>query len=201
MKIRSLLPRWWIQVGRKQYAANQSRYNPVRDVGLYVISDDDMLMENVNSVLKRKGIIGVTDAAGSIRYFVDGRRDAELTASQLENCVTGFDQDGSIKEREQLYDVIAHRVFIDMGFDMSHIGSNILMSIVTYMVRNELHHVVNLKEICAMYEDEFRLSYHQMVRNIRYAVSATRIGNMRSKDIIYYLTNEIRKVMMIKTSK
>ena len=107
-------------MGRRQFANRRSSYRASKDVGLYVFSDNDALIENVNNVLKRKGIIGVTDPSGMVRYYIDGRKDISNAANRLQTAVTDFKDSPYEKEEydmRQLYDLAAHRVFLDYDFD------------------------------------------------------------------------------------
>jgi len=181
-------------MGRKQFANRRSSYKASKDVGLYVFSDNDSLIENVNSVLKRKGIIGVTDPSGMVRYYIDGRKDFTSAVNQLQTAVTDFKESPFEKEEydmRQLYDLAAHRVFIEHDFDMSLIGSNIIYQIVSDVVQSGFTLSLTLKEMCSAQYDDFMMSYNQMVRNIRYSLSHSKLSRMRSRAAVRYLAVEV----------
>jgi len=187
-------------MGRKQFAKGRTVYNANRDIGLYVISDNDLLMENVNNELKRKGIIGVTDRMGNVRYYIDGRKGLETTANQLKNVVEDFEVNGAEKASEefakaQLYDAIAHEIFFYYDFDFSLIGSNILYAIVRDILEEKLSLNDSLKEICAFNEDEFGMNYSQMVRNLRYSLSNSNLHFLKTRIAIRKLALEIRDTL------
>lgn len=185
-------------MGMRQYANGRTEYDVSRDVGLYVISSDDMLIENVNSVLKRKGIIGVTDATGNTRYYLDGRNGITKTSNQIENAVVSFtNQNGERYEMDmKLYDAAAHKVFKSFGVDMCYIGSAILYASVRTVLENGFKMPVNLKSLWAEQSDEFMMSYEQMVRNIRYAISRSKLGNLRTKLAIRYLALHVHQALV-----
>ena len=186
-------------MSRKAFHKYRAVHNASRDVGLYVVSDDDVLIENVNNVLKRKGIIGVQDVTGTVRYYVDGRHGFETTANQLRNAVTEFKHNSSTNweeiERRQLYDVIAIDVFSIFGLDFALIGSNILYSIVRDILDDNLSLNDSLKVICAYSEDEFEMSYSQMVRNIRYSLNKSRLSKLRTRAAIRKLALKVRDAL------
>ena len=185
-------------MARKRFGNSRPTYKAEKDVGLYVFSDNDALMENVNSVLKRKGIIGVTDPTGMVRYYVDGRRNLTKAANQLQHVVTGFNESLSEQDEfefKQLFDVAAQRVFMRYDIDMSLIGSNIVYIIVHMIVSGGFLTVETLKDMWAAYSEEWLISYSQMVRNIRYALSHSRMGKMRSRTAIRHLATEVQQLM------
>ena len=190
-------------MGKKQFARGRNTYNVNRDVGLYVISDNDLLIENVNNVLRRNGIIGVTDAMGNVRYYVDGSKGLETTANQLKNVVTEFGA-GAVEyspeefARAQLYDAVAHEVFTSYDFDFSLIGSNILYSIVRDILDEKLSLNDSLKEICGYNEDEFGMKYTQMVRNLRYALTNSDLQDLKTRSAIRKLALEIRDTINVR---
>ena len=181
-------------MGRRQFANRRSSYRASKDVGLYVFSDNDALIENVNSVLKRKGIIGVTDPSGMVRYYIDGRKDISNAANRLQTAVTDFKDSPYEKEEydmRQLYDLAAHRVFLDYDFDMSLIGSNIIYQIVCDVIQSGFSFATTLKEMCSAQNEDFVMSYSQMVRNIRYSFSHSKLSHMRSKSAVMFLAVEV----------
>ena len=185
-------------MGRKQYVNKMSAYNASKDVGLYVISDDDVLIENVNSILKRKGIIGVTEPTGSVRYFVDGRHDLTDTADMLQNAVTNFNN-GQLPVDEfngyQIYDYAAHQVFMLYGLDMSLTGTNIIYELVRRVVESGFNMNQSLKEMSSSEQYELMMSYSQIVRNIRYALKQSRLSHMKTKAAIRLLSSSIFRRM------
>ena len=185
-------------MGRKQYGNKRTAYNVSKDVGLYVISDDDVLIENVNSILKRKGIIGVTEPTGSVRYFVDGRHDLTDTADMLQNAVTNFNN-GQLPVDEfnnfQIYDYAAHQVFMLYGLDLSLIGSNVIYELVRRVVESVFSMNISLKELSISEQYQYMMSYSQLVRNIRYALRGSSLAHMKTKGAIRVLASSVFKKM------
>jgi len=185
-------------MGRKQYVNKRTAYNATKDVGLYVISDDDVLIENVNSILKRKGIIGVTEPTGSVRYFVDGRHALTDTADMLQNAVTNFNN-GQLPVDEfnnfQIYDYAAHQVFMIYGLDLSLIGSNVIYELVRRVVESGFTMSLSLKELSASEQYQFMMSYTQLVRNIRYALLGSRLSHLKTKAAIRLLASAVFRKM------
>lgn len=182
-------------MGRRYFANRAPLYNSARDVGLYVISDNDMLMENVNRVLERKGIIGITDATGSVRYFVDGRSEIDKTVERVKDAVTDYGADCLDDEfpiRDKMLDTVAHKVFVAHGFDFSLIGSHILYVLVWNMLDDEDYAKCSLKELCMASSEQFDMSYDQMVRNIRYSISKSDYKDIRSRAAIRLLSFDVK---------
>ncbi|MCR5061516.1 MAG: hypothetical protein K6A80_10955 [Saccharofermentans sp.] len=185
-------------MGRRYFANRAPLYNSARDVGLYVISNDDMLMENVNRVLERRGIIGITDATGSVRYFVDGRREIDKTVERVKDAVTDYGADciaNETPERDKMMDAVAHKVFVSHGFDFSLIGSHIIYVLVWNMLDDEDCTSLNLKELCMASREQFDMSYNQMVRNMRYAISKSEYKDLRSRAALRHLCFDVKAAL------
>ena len=185
-------------MGRKQFGNRRPAYNATKDVGLYVISDDDTLMTNVNNVLKRRGIIGVKEPTGSVRYFVDGRNGITSTIDKLQSAVTNFGEGEEMPEDfggMKMYDYAAHQVFLLYGIDMSLIGSNVIYEMVRRVVMSGFEMTETLKELCGEEQSEFMMSYSQMVRNIRYAFSHSRLSHLRSRAAVRLLAMAVYRRM------
>ena len=153
-----------------------------------------MLIENVNKTLKRKGIIGVTDSTGSTRYYLDGRRGMTDTANQITNAVSELKDniyDDDSQYWSSLYDIAAKRVFFKYDIDLSYIGSSVLYSMVRDTVESDFRMPTNLKDMWALSEQCYGMSYSQMVRNVRYAISQSVLAKMRSRAAINFLAIEI----------
>ncbi|SCW30189.1 hypothetical protein SAMN02910456_00397 [Ruminococcaceae bacterium YRB3002] len=183
---------------RKRVHNNTTQYDVTKDVGLYVISDDNMLIENVNNTLKRKGIIGVTDSAGSTRYYLDGRDGLSLTSQRISDAVSAlkdqvYDEESAYRRR--VYDLVAQRIFMKYDVDLSYIGSSIMYSMVRDTVESNFKLPNNLKDLWALSDQYYGMSYQQMVRNVRYAVSKSVLGHMRSRAAISFLAIEIMTTM------
>ena len=179
-------------MGRRYFANKAPIYNSARDVGLYVISNDDMLMENVNRVLERRGIIGITDSTGSVRYFVDGRREIDKTVERVKDAVTDY---GADCIENEMMDAVAHKVFVSHGFDFSLIGSHIIYVLVWNMLDDDDYSRFNLKELCMASSEQFDMSYDQMVRNMRYAISKSKYSNQRSLAALRLLCFDVKAAL------
>ena len=58
------------------------------EAGIYVVCSDKGLLDRINRMLKRNGVIGIADAEGKFHYFVDGRQNTGRTVAEVSDIVT-----------------------------------------------------------------------------------------------------------------
>jgi len=46
---------------------------PDKEVGFYVVCSDRMILDKINSMMKNRGFVGISDTAGRLHYMVDAR--------------------------------------------------------------------------------------------------------------------------------
>ena len=95
------------------------------NTGIYVVCNDKSLLENINGLLTRNGMLCVRDNSGKVSYLVDGRSDK----SQAMMTVSGLMSDhflGLGEGRDVYYEMCAKAVFMASGFDMSHTGTAVV---------------------------------------------------------------------------
>ena len=49
---------------------------PEKEIGFYVVCNDRMILDNINSLMKNKRLIGISDTAGRMHYMIDARAGA-----------------------------------------------------------------------------------------------------------------------------
>ena len=90
-------------------------------VEMAVVCSDLSLLENINSLLKQKGVIAVEDEFGALHYIVDGRNNRQAVAGR----VTAINPNSSaINEKEEAFlEICIKTVLREYGFDLSLIGT------------------------------------------------------------------------------
>ena len=140
------------------------------ETGIYIACTDRSMLETINSMLGRKGLIGVSDAEGKFHYIVDGRKSSKRAASRIIEIVTA---NASMIEDEmpdkQLTNILKS-VLIFYDFDMTLIGTSAIFEIVRRMVIYRDLYFCAMRELYGFAGEILGLSYYQVERDIRYAV-------------------------------
>ena len=95
-----------------------------KDTGIYVICSDQSLLDKVNKLFRRQGVIGVTDAEGKTHYMVDARRNKNQAARQINEFVNNMrEEDEFVDYKDQIakgnvFDEVVDDIFLFYGFDI-----------------------------------------------------------------------------------
>lgn len=158
-------------------------------VEMSVVCSDLSLLDNINSLLKKKGVISVADDAGSLHYIVDGRHDRRSVAHRI----TSIDPDEDAKrEKEDAYlEVCVRNVLREYGFDMSLTGSVLIYRAVFFSYRRCVPLPPTMKDLYIENGKDLGLSYEQAERDVRYAIARSGLCNMRSRAVIRCIQSRI----------
>lgn len=159
------------------------------NIGIYVISSDESLLQNVNRMMKRKGIIGVTDTLGRINYLVDARGGRKQSREDVNSVI--FSQ---VKISNE-YDNLINSVLASHGFNLALIGSSIMLYIIRALIANNDNSHSNLKFFASEAADTFNMSANTVKRDVRYAIKNSDYANtsFRTSLIIYLLVEEVKE--------
>ncbi len=165
----------------------KTRVLPHEEAGIYVICSDDALLKNINSILKRRGVIGITDAAGRVHYMIDARKNKETATEKLGSIIVPQGENANV------LDSCIAGVFERFGIDMGLTGGMLLYYIVRkLMLDGEAYHSNN-KEYFTYASRVFNMSYHTIERDIRYAVSKSSFkSGVRTTRIIKLICDEVK---------
>ena len=82
------------------------------ETGIYIACNDRALLDTINSMMGRRGIVGISDAEGKFHYIVDGRKNSKKAISKIDDIVshsaTVIEGEGSYEhsERNVVYSVV-----------------------------------------------------------------------------------------------
>ena len=180
------------------YATSKSvfGYSPMMEgeTGIYVICNDKGILDNVNSFMRDKGIVGIMDTAGRLHYMVDARRSANYAAEK----VTQIAQErvvnkASLNETESFNELVL-QTMRENGFDMTLVGSFIICEMVQSI---KLVSTTNLsmKILYSRVASHLKMTYSQMERDVRYSIRKSKLGEskMRTISLILMLYQETCK--------
>lgn len=163
------------------------------ETGIYIACDDRTLLETINAMLGRKGMIGVSDAEGKFHYVVDGRRSSRKAASRIIEIVTAS---ASLIEDEipdiQVTSLLKNTmVFYD--FDMTLIGTSAIFEIVRRMIIYRDMYFSSMRELYSFAGELLGLTYYQVERDIRYAVKRSNFdrAGVKTTMVLRMLADEV----------
>lgn len=165
--------------------------NPGKEVGFYVVCSDRMILDNINSVMKKRGMIGVSDTAGRLHYLVDARTGVSTMVRRITGqALEGLDH-SSISNADVL--TIVEDVLERHQLDRVLLGSRIARYMLVQSIRNPSLMTAVSKRLYPMAGKEFGLSVSQVERNLRYAFRKMSVFNegRRNVYILHKLSDEV----------
>ncbi len=180
------------------------------ETGIYVVCSDRSLMETINRMLKRQGIVGVTDTSGRTHYILDARFNPGSAARQITDfiknyAITPMPQDEILPDTpimpEKLINIVISETLRSYGFDLSLVGTKAIMVLIVILLKRENLSSLCAKEMFSMAADVLGYTYAQIERDIRYSVKKSQYYQFGSKssNVVRCLTEEVRgKLVMEK---
>ncbi len=163
------------------------------ETGIYIACSDKALLDTINSMLGRKGIIGISDAEGKYHYIVDGRKNTKKVISRI-NEIVGEE---SFSHLENMSDSVVvsvlKTILIYYEFDLTLIGTSAIFEIVRMMVTYRDFYFCAIRELYAVAGDLLSLSYGQTERDIRYAIRKSSFDQtgMKTTMILRILADDV----------
>lgn len=165
--------------------------NPGKEVGFYVVCSDRMILDNINSVMKKRGMVGISDTAGRLHYLVDARTGVSTMVQRITGqALEGLDH-SSISNADVLK--IVEAVLERHQLDRILLGARIARYMLVQSVRDPSLMTAVSKRLYPMAGKEFGISVSQVERNLRYAFRKMSVFNegRRNVYILHKLCDEV----------
>lgn len=140
------------------------------ELGFYLASSDRDLLNKVEEIMARQGVVGLKDALGRIHYVVDGRKGSPYAARRIGEAAAklAVDNESAVRLRsEHQYEAI-DRILLGYRFMRTLRGYRFLR----YMLLVSLNDPASLHPISKRLFPEtgrhYRVSPSQVERNVRY---------------------------------
>ena len=159
------------------------------ETGIYVVCSDAVLLKTINQMLKRKGIIGVTDAMGRVHYVVDARANPGYAARCINDLVADISGDDGTNElsfgslKESALNSIIEDVLREHGFEPSLLGTRALFILVKKVAIKESTAHLSPKLLFDSAAEALEINYNHVERNLRYAIYKSDFKEKRIKSI------------------
>ena len=162
-------------------------------VEMAVVCSDLSLLENINSLLKQKGVITVEDEYGNFHYIVDGRNNRKAVASKVIS-IDPTDKRKNTKA-DAYIDLCIRTVLREYGFDMSLIGTVLIYDSLYLSFKRSIPLPTTMKGLYCEMGKEYGLNYEQSERDVRYAITKSSLKHMRSRAVMRCIQSRIERRM------
>lgn len=172
------------------------------ETGIYVVCDDESLLKTINTMLKRKGIIGVTDSVGKVHYVVDARANPGYAARRIHDLVTDISGDDGTKDKvvfgnmqESVLNAIIEDVLLEHRFEPSLLGTRAIFILVKNIAIRESTAHLTPKQLFDNAAQALEISYNHVERNIRYSIYKSDFSGrgVKSISVVRILAAEVTK--------
>ena len=160
-------------------------------VEMNVVCSDLSLLENVNSLLREKGVISVEDESGVLHYIVDARYNRKEAAGKVTTLNPRSKNEPD--PAESYLELCVKSVLREYGFDMSLIGSIIIHKSLYDAFSNHMPLPTTMKSLYCDTGKIFGLTLEQSERDVRYAITKSCLKNMRSRAALRCIQSRIER--------
>ena len=169
---------------------------PEKEVGFYVVCSDRMILDNINSLMKNRGFVGISDTAGRFHYMVDARFGVHSAVNHIagEACrKMDYTSLSNAHVLETVEEVIS-RYSMDRGL----LGTRIIRFILMQSLRDPSLMTTVSKRLYPLAGKEFGISSSQVERNLRYTLSRISLYDKgyRNVHIIQHLHDEVSTLLV-----
>lgn len=148
---------------------------------IVVVCDDQSILDRVNCLLCRGGIISMTDIDGKTQYLVDARDQREMCTDRLDSII-----DNISASDNQLLKII-EELLCEFDFNFALIGTRIFAEMIRDTVIN-MDLSKNMKQYYLNASERYAMSNVQVERDVRYALSRSKLP--RSEILREYISDD-----------
>ena len=169
---------------------------PEKEVGFYVVCSDRMILDNINSLMKNRGFIGISDTAGRLHYMVDARYGVHSAVNHITKEACRKMDYSSLSNACVLETV--EEVLSQYKMDRGLLGTRIIRFILVQSLRDPSLMTTVSKRLYPLAGKEFGISGAQVERNLRYTLSRISLYEQgyRNVHIILHLYDEVAALLV-----
>ena len=170
---------------------------PEKEVGFYVVCSDRMILDNINSMMKNRGFVGISDTAGRLHYMVDARFGIHSAVNHITKEACRKMDYASLSNACVLGTVeeVLSRYEMDRGL----LGTRIIRFILMQSLRDPSLMTTVSKRLYPLAGREFGISGSQVERNLRYTLSRISLYQQgyRNVHIIQHQHDEVSALLVL----
>ncbi|MBN1892799.1 MAG: hypothetical protein JW780_08465 [Clostridiales bacterium] len=170
--------------------------DPQREVGFYVVCSDRMILDNINSLMRKRGMVGISDTAGRMHYMVDARTGVPSAVRKITGqAIKGLDH-SALSNAQVLKGV--EKVMDKYFLDRVLLGTRIARYMLVQSVRDPSLMSAVTKRLYPLAGKEFGITSTQVERNLRYAFRKMKIfeDGRRNVYILRKLHDEVSALLV-----
>lgn len=164
-------------------------------IEMSVVCSDLSLLENINTLLGKRGVISIRGEDGVMHYIIDGRHNRQQASATVSALVRG----GPGQVDEEFFDTCLKSIFKEFGFNMSLIGTVVLFDAVKMICLSGSKVPLNMKSIYVSAARSYKMTFNQIERDVRYAVKNSAFAGMRSRNIVQSLVTKTGRRLKLGT--
>jgi hypothetical protein len=169
---------------------------PERETGFYVVCSDRMILDSINSMMKNKGFVGISDTAGRMHYMVDARAGAYAAVHHITKQACRKTEDSPVSNSCIL--AAAEEVMTKYEMDRGLLGTRIIRYILVQSMRDPSLMTTVSKRLYPLAGKEFGITGSQVERNLRYSLSRVSLyrQGFRNVHILQHLHDEVSALLV-----
>ena len=163
------------------------------ETGIYIACNDRALLDTINTMMGRRGIVGISDAEGKFHYIVDGRKNSKKAISKIDDIVS---HSATVIEDEVpdiMITSVLKTILVFYDFELTLTGTCAIFEIVRRMVIYRDLYFSAVRQLYAVAGDILGLSYGQIERDIRYSIKKSSFDKtgIRTAMILRLLADDV----------
>ena len=168
---------------------------PESELAFYVVCSDQMILDNINTLLKGRGLLGISDTAGRMHYMVDARRSVRAAAQRIAGETDRRLEVSSLSHAAVLD--IVDRVIREHHLGEDLLGTRLLRYMLVQSITEPALLTAITKRLYPLAAKEFGLSVSKIERNLRYAIGKSDLASVKGRrmHIISQLHNRVRSML------
>lgn len=170
------------------------------EIGIYVVCSDVSLLNAINILMRKRGLVSVSDTAGRQHYVIDARKNPMIAARRMEQLLFSDESKLAAVMREiginiaDLDEAIS-QVLEFHNFDKTLNGTKLIGRLLKTFI--QLGEATSFKKIYSDVGKKYNMTYQQVERNIRYAVQKSDLWELGIKNskVFMKLTDEVLSLL------
>lgn len=182
--------------GKKNPSSFGYSLYPEKEVGFYVVCSDRMILDSINSMMKNKGFVGISDTAGRMHYMVDARCGVHSAVNHITKQACRKLDYSSLSNTSVLEAI--EEVLTRYEMDRALLGTRIIRYILMQSLRDPSLMTTVSKRLYPLAGREFGITGSQVERNLRYTLSRISLYDRgyRNVHIIQHLHDEVSALLV-----
>ncbi len=173
------------------------------EIGIYIVCDDAKLLGVINQMLRKNGLMSISDTAGRHHFLIDARSNPCFATQCIKKLLLSQDEEDKANllnpgPNDPPLESAINSVLTEHGFDKTLIGTSLMMSLLKYLYVTGVR--VHYKKIYSEVGKIYGMSAGQVERNIRYSLQKSSLWHegLKNSSAYFILLDEIKDAMVVR---